>query len=79
MLAWPRRGFSEGGWRRALVLALAAGLAACQGAAEAPLAASEFVLTSSGGYVRSDAPPGIEVTIGSKRVLPASEELHREH
>ena len=73
MLASPRRCFSGGGRRLVLILALAAGLAACQGAAEAPLPASEFVLTSSGGYLRSDAPPGIEVTLGSKQVRPIRE------
>lgn len=78
MPASPRRCFFGDGPRLALVLALAAGLTACQGATEAPLAASDFVLTSSGGYVLSDAPPGIEVTLGSKRLRPASEELHRE-
>ena len=73
MLASPHRCFFGGGPRLVLVLALAAGLAACQGAAEAPPTASEFVLTSSGGYLRSDAPPGIEVTLGSKRLRPIRE------
>jgi hypothetical protein len=78
MLASPRRCFSGGGRRLVLILALAAGFAACQGTAEAPPTASEFVLTSSGGYLLSDAPPGIEVTLGSKQVRPASEDLQRE-
>lgn len=72
MLASPHRCFFGGGRRLALVLALAAGLAACQGTAEAPLPASAFV-TSSGGYLLSDAPPGIEVTLGSKQLRPIRE------
>jgi hypothetical protein len=78
MLTWPRRSLSETCRRLALVVALAAGLAACQGAVSGPLDASNFVLTSSGGYVLSAAPPGIEVTLGSKRVRPAGEDLDRE-
>ena len=34
-----------------------------------------YVRTTRGGYVRSDAPPGIEVSLGSKLLRPAREAL----
>jgi hypothetical protein len=56
--------------RIAPILALALCLAACH-ARLAPGDDSPFVLTSSGAEVLSDAPPGFEVTLGSKRLRPA--------
>jgi hypothetical protein len=61
---------SSGRGRLALVLGVVLGLAACEGAPGAP---APFVLTSTGGYVLSDAPPGVEVTLNSKRLLPADQ------
>jgi hypothetical protein len=61
---------SSGRGRLALVLGIVLGLAACEGAPGAP---APFVLTSTGGYVLSDAPPGVEVTLNSKRLLPADQ------
>jgi hypothetical protein len=55
--------------RWALAAGLTLAVAACQmtsGGAAAP-----YVLTVTGGYVRSSAPPGIEVFLGSKQVRPA--------
>jgi hypothetical protein len=58
----------------ALALWLILGTAAC---ATAPTTAADpgapFVLTTSGDPVRASSPPGVEVTLGSKRVLPAGE------
>jgi hypothetical protein len=45
------------------------GVAGCDGAPAG--AGSPFVLTTRGDFVRSDAPPGIEVTLGSKLIRPA--------
>jgi hypothetical protein len=55
--------------RWALCAGLTVAVAACQmapGGTETP-----YVRTSSGGDVRSSAPPGIEVFLGSKQVRPA--------
>jgi hypothetical protein len=60
-----------GSGRIAQILALALGLAACD-ARLAPGDHAPFVLTSSGAEVLSDAPPGFEVTLGSKRLRPAA-------
>jgi hypothetical protein len=73
MITCPHRCSFGGCARFALVLALVAGLAACQGSAGGSLDGAGFVLTSSGGYVLSKAPPGIEVTLGSKQLRPARE------
>jgi hypothetical protein len=54
-----------------LAVALVLGLAACQPPQGAPVDDAPFVLTSSGAQVLSDAPPGFEVTLGSKRLRPA--------
>jgi hypothetical protein len=47
------------------------------GCATAPTTAADpaapFVLTTRGDPVRASSPPGVEVTLGSKRVLPAGE------
>jgi hypothetical protein len=61
---WPAGG---GGLSLWLIL----GLAACDTTpAGTP---SPFVLTTRGDFVRSNAPPGVEVTLGSKLVRPADE------
>jgi hypothetical protein len=54
----------------ALVLGLGIGLAACQTAGPA-VDPAPFVRTSRGDDVLSQAPPGIEVTLGAKRLRPA--------
>jgi hypothetical protein len=57
--------------RGAVALWFILGLAAC-GAAP-PGDGSLFVLTTRGDSVQSSAPPGIEVTLGSKPVRPADQ------
>jgi hypothetical protein len=59
--------------RIAQILGLVLCLAACQPPPGAPVDAAPFVLTSSGAQVLSDAPPGFEVTLGSKRLRPAGD------
>ena len=54
-----------------LLVALTSGLAGCD-TTLAPDAAP-FVLSTSGDPVRASSPPGIEVTLGAKRVLQADE------
>ena len=61
---------STGRGRLAPALGLVLALAACEAAPGAP---EPFVLTSTGGHVLSDAPPGVEVTLNSKRLLPADQ------
>jgi hypothetical protein len=52
------------------------GLAACQILPDSAVGnGAPFVLTSSGGYVLSDAPPGIEVSLGSKLLRRADEPI----
>jgi hypothetical protein len=53
------------------ILTLVLGLAACEAPRGAPVDAAPFVLTSSGAQVLSNAAPGFEVTLGSKRLRPA--------
>jgi hypothetical protein len=36
-------------------------------------AGAPFVLTARGDTVRASSPPGVEVTLGAKRVLPPGE------
>jgi hypothetical protein len=60
----------------ALALWLLLSLAAC--ATTAADGGSPLLLTTRGDPVRSDAPPGVEVTLGSKRVLPAGERAPRD-
>jgi hypothetical protein len=57
--------FVSGG---ALTLALILSLAACDAAPAGD--GSPFVLTTRGDFVRSNAPPGVEVTLGSKLIRP---------
>jgi hypothetical protein len=49
------------------VCVLIGGLSAC--GAALPAAGSDYVRTTAGAYVLSDAPPGIVVRLGSKQVL----------
>jgi hypothetical protein len=49
---------------------LTLGLAACATPPGPAADPAPFVLTATGDYVLSDAPPGIEVTLGSKQVHP---------
>ena len=58
---------------RSLLVWLVLGLAACQAVLGGPVDAAPFVLTSRGDYVLSEAPPGIEVTLNSKRLRPVRE------
>ena len=68
-IAGRDRGSARTASRWALTAGLILAVGACQvtpGGAGAP-----YVLTVTGGYVRSSAPPGIEVFLGSKQVRPA--------
>ena len=56
---------------RALAAGLVLGLASCEiPPGSAVVDGAPFVLTTRGGYVLSDAAPGIEVTLGSKLLRP---------
>jgi hypothetical protein len=57
--------------RAVLALWLILGLAACNTAPTGDV--SPFVLATHGAFVRSNAPPGIEVSLGSKLIRPADE------
>jgi hypothetical protein len=58
----------------ALALPLILGTAACATPPTIPAAlAAPFVLSAGGDPVRADSPPGVEVTLGGKRVLPAED------
>jgi hypothetical protein len=58
--------------RLALVLWPILGTARCEAAPTAEAAPdAPFVLTTRGEPVRASSPPGVEVTLGAKRVLPA--------
>jgi hypothetical protein len=59
--------------RAALGLWLLLSAAACGTATTATDAGAPFVLTTRGDPVRANSPPGVEVTLGSKRVLPTGE------
>jgi phosphate-selective porin len=65
------RNRSPATWRAALALWLVLSAAACDttAATEDP---APFVLSTRGDPVLASSPPGIEVTLGSKRVLQAS-------
>ncbi|MGH6896997.1 MAG: hypothetical protein ACREJ5_10680 [Geminicoccaceae bacterium] len=65
------RSIMGGSGRLALAFGLALGIAACEIPPAPAVDPAPFVLTSTGGYVRSDAPPGIEVFLNSKQVRPA--------
>jgi hypothetical protein len=67
------RQLSRAAGRAALVLWLLLSAAACETATTATEPAARFVLTTRGDPVRANSPPGVEVTLGSKRVLPTGE------
>ena len=64
--------FSAGG-RGALALWLLLGAAACDTTTTPIDGDAPFVLATGGNPVQANSPPGIEVTLGSKRVLQAGE------
>ena len=69
---------NEAGFRAAECCALAAGLAIGLASCQMPPGSAleggaPYVLTTSGGYVLSDAAPGIEVSLGSKLLRRADE------
>jgi hypothetical protein len=73
-LTCPDRTITRSAGRLALSAGLVLGLASCQippGSVAAD--GAPFVLTTSGGYVLSDAAPGIEVSLGSKLLRRAGE------
>jgi hypothetical protein len=70
MVAWPKRSITESCRGFALVLGLVIGLAACQTVPGAAVDPAPFVRTTRGDDVLSKAPPGVEVTLGSKRLRP---------
>jgi hypothetical protein len=57
----------------ALVLWLLLSAAACEMTTTATDAGAPFLLTTRGDPVRASSPPGVEVTLGAKRVLPPGE------
>jgi hypothetical protein len=57
--------------RGALALSLLLSAAACHSTTKD--GGAPYVLTAYGDPVRADSPPGIEVTLGGKRVLQAGE------
>jgi hypothetical protein len=69
MVAWTNRSIAES----CRVLGLVTGLAACQSAPGPAVDPAPFVLTTRGDEVLSQAPPGVEVTLGSKRLRPAGQ------
>jgi hypothetical protein len=71
MVAFPKQSITESCRGGALVLGLVIGLAACQTAPGPAVDPAPFVRTTRGDDVRSQAPPGVEVTLGSKRLRPA--------
>lgn len=78
MLAVASRSVTRRIARPASLLGVVLGLAACQIPPGPAVDPAPFVLTGTGDYVLSDAPPGIEVTLGSKQVRPAGEASIRE-
>jgi len=72
LVAWTTRLITESWWGFAL-LGLVIGLAACQTAPGPAVDPAPFVRTTRGDDVWSQAPPGVEVTLGSKRLRPAGE------
>jgi hypothetical protein len=67
------RSLSRAAGRAALALWLLLSAAACETATTATEAGAPFVLTTRGDPVRASSTPGIEVTLGAKRVLPTGE------
>jgi hypothetical protein len=72
-VSWDRP-LARAAGRRALVFWLILGTAGCE-AAPTPAAdpGAPFLLTTRGEPVRASSPPGVEVTLGAKRVLPTGE------
>jgi hypothetical protein len=64
--------------RGALAFWLLLNAAACDTTTMAADGGSPFLLTTRGDPVRAYSPPGVEVTLGSKRVLPAGEPVPRD-
>ena len=71
MLACPNRSFTESLRGFTLVLGAIIGLSACQAAPGPAVDPAPFVRTTRGDDVLSQAPPGVEVTLGAKRLRPA--------
>jgi hypothetical protein len=71
MVALMNRSIIESSRGFALVPGLVIGLAACQTAPGPALDPAPFVRTTRGDDVLSQAPPGVEVTLGAKRLRPA--------
>jgi hypothetical protein len=69
----PHRPLSEAAGHGALALWLLLSLAGCDTMDTAINGGTLFVLTGRGDPVRANSPPGMEVTLGSKRVLQAGE------
>lgn len=60
--------------RTVLLVALASALAGCDTTLTVAAGdAAPFVLSTSGEPVRASSPPGVEVTLGARRVLQADE------
>ena len=59
--------------RAALALLVLLSAAACDTATTGTDGGAPFLLTTRGDPVRASSPPGVEVTLGSKRVLPLGE------
>lgn len=57
--------------RGAMMSWILLGLAACDTGPAKDV--SPFVLTTRGDFVQSSAPPGVEVSLGSKLIRPADE------
>ena len=73
MLAAKNRSVNGRSAHLAFLFWVVLGLAACQIPPGPAVDPAPFVLTGTGDYVLSDAPPGIEVTLNSKRLRPARE------
>jgi hypothetical protein len=72
-VAWHRPLSRGAGWT-ALVLWSILGAAACETASSTATGlGAPIVRTARGDPVQASSPPGVEVTLGGKRVLPAGE------
>ena len=78
-MATRLHGMMPGGFGRfAFAFGLALGPAACQIPPGPAVDPAPFVLTVKGDDVLSDAPAGLEVTLGSKRLRPLREAIDSE-
>jgi len=75
MLAAKNRSVNGRSAHLAFLFWVVLGLAACQIPPGPAVDPAPFVLTGTGDYVLSDAPPGIEVTLRSKLLRPAREAI----